>query len=111
MRRLLCTSFWRHETNLEDAREPVSAEKPLSLIGSVALWSGWVSDLEFMHKQTLVIKPKNHLGVTSRSSIEYDSISSRLEKSHLLAFCYFFTSKFDLLHDFLKVIISNRDAI
>jgi hypothetical protein len=50
--------FWRHETNLEEAREPVSAEKPLSLIGSVALWSGWVSDLEYIHEQTLVIRPK-----------------------------------------------------
>lgn len=50
--------FYRHETNLQDAREPVSAEKPLSLIGIAALWSNWVSDLEFMHKPTLVMKPK-----------------------------------------------------
>lgn len=50
--------FYKHETELQDAREPVCAENPLSLIGSVALWSGWVSDLKFIHKPTLVIKPK-----------------------------------------------------
>ena len=49
--------FHENETNLMDVNA-VSAEKPLSLIWSVALWSGWVRDLEFMHKPTLVIKPK-----------------------------------------------------
>lgn len=49
--------FHENETNLRNINA-VSAEKPLSLIWSVALWSGWVSDLEFMHKPTLVIKPK-----------------------------------------------------
>ena len=50
--------FYRHETKLQDAREPVYAEKPISLIGSVALWSGWVTELRFIHEPTLVIKPK-----------------------------------------------------
>lgn len=49
--------FHENETNLRNINA-VSAEKPLSLIWSVALWSGWVSNLEFMHKPTLVIKPK-----------------------------------------------------
>ena len=49
--------FHENETNLRNINA-VSAEKPLSLIWSVVLWSGWVSDLEFMHKPTLVIKPK-----------------------------------------------------
>lgn len=50
--------FCKHEMKLQDTREPVYAENPLSLIRSVALWSGWVSDLKFIHKPTLVIKPK-----------------------------------------------------
>ena len=49
--------FYENETNLGNINA-VSAEKPLSLIWSVALWSGWVSDFEFMDKPTLVIKPK-----------------------------------------------------
>jgi hypothetical protein len=50
--------FYRHEMYLEDARAKVYAEKPLSLIGCVALWSGWVSDSKILHESTLVIKPK-----------------------------------------------------
>jgi len=50
--------FYTHEMKLQGAREPVHAEKPISMIGSVALWSGWVSDLRFLHESTLVIKPK-----------------------------------------------------
>jgi hypothetical protein len=50
--------FYRNEAKLRGAREPVYAEQPVSLIGSVALWSGWVSDIRFIHEPTLVIKPK-----------------------------------------------------
>jgi hypothetical protein len=49
--------FHCHEQKLEEIRE-VKAKCPISLIGAVALWSGWVRDLKFIHEPTLVIKPK-----------------------------------------------------
>lgn len=48
--------FFDNERNLQRVNA-VKSENPISLIGAVALWSGWVTDLEFIHKSTLVIKP------------------------------------------------------
>lgn len=49
--------FFRNEKKLQTVGE-IKAKSPISLIGAVALWSNWVSDLEFIHKPTLVIKPE-----------------------------------------------------
>lgn len=40
----------------------VTAEQPFSLIGAAALWSGWKTDLQALHEQTLVIKPSKPCG-------------------------------------------------
>jgi len=48
--------FFRNEKKLQALGE-IKAESPVSLIGAVAIWSDWVTDLEFIHKSTLVIKP------------------------------------------------------
>ncbi len=45
----------------QDTRQcrPSNCRKPtLIIIGAVARWSGWVSDLAYVHKPTLVIRPK-----------------------------------------------------
>lgn len=34
----------------------ISAERPLSLAGAVALWSGWVSDPRVLHQSPLVVR-------------------------------------------------------
>ncbi len=49
--------FLRYEYALA-AANAVTASRPLSLIGAVALWSGWTSSLDVLHEPTLVIKPK-----------------------------------------------------
>jgi hypothetical protein len=49
--------FFDNERNLQRVNA-VEARNPISLIGAVALWSDWVSNLEFIHKPSLVIKPK-----------------------------------------------------
>ena len=47
--------FFENERKLVNA---VTVEKPISLIGAVALWSGWTNDLKYLHdKTTLVLKP------------------------------------------------------
>ena len=48
------TCFSLNERNLAQANA-VTAERPLSLIGTVALWSGWTDDLAILHNSTLVI--------------------------------------------------------
>ena len=49
-------AFLVDEDRLDQANA-VTAERPLSLIGAVALWSGWTYDLAILHRPTLVIKP------------------------------------------------------
>ena len=49
--------FRENEGSLEQANA-VRTELPLSLIGTVALWSGWDRDLEVLHRCALVIKPE-----------------------------------------------------
>ena len=39
------------------AANAVSAATPISLIGAVAMWSGWTEDVDVLHHPTLVIKP------------------------------------------------------
>lgn len=48
--------FLENERDLRTATK-VAAENPLSLIGAVALWSGFTSDLAVLHRQTVVIRP------------------------------------------------------
>ena len=49
--------FFENERKLVNA---VTVEKPISLIGAVALWSGWTNDLKYLHdKTTLVLKPNS----------------------------------------------------
>ena len=45
-----------NEDNLQKVNA-VKVENRISLIGAVALWSGWTSDLAYLHKATLVLKP------------------------------------------------------
>lgn len=35
----------------------VTCDRPLSVIGAVALWSGWRSDISILHERCLVLKP------------------------------------------------------
>ena len=49
--------FSDNEQDLERA-SAVRADNVISLIGAVALWSGWTSDLSVIHEPTLVIKPR-----------------------------------------------------
>ncbi len=48
--------FLRQEQDLEAAND-VTTSHPFSLIGAVALWSGWTSSLDVLHQPALVIKP------------------------------------------------------
>ena len=50
--------FFDNERNLQRVNA-VTAENPISLIGAVALWSGWTSDLTYLHRTTLVLKPSS----------------------------------------------------
>jgi hypothetical protein len=50
------TYFLEREGNLASAGA-VSAENPLSLIGAVALWSGWVSDPGYLREPAVVLRP------------------------------------------------------
>jgi hypothetical protein len=50
--------FCLHEGSLASANAIEKVERPFSLIGAAALWSGWVEDVQFLHKPTLVIKPE-----------------------------------------------------
>jgi hypothetical protein len=38
------------------ATSTITAERPLSLVGAVALWSGWLSDPGALHETPLVIR-------------------------------------------------------
>jgi hypothetical protein len=50
-------AFLDREEDLMNSNE-VTAERPFSLIGAAALWSGWTTDLKILHHdQTPVIKP------------------------------------------------------
>ena len=50
------TAFLIKEHNL-DQENAVTAERPLSLIGAAALWSGWTDDLAVLHSPSLVMMP------------------------------------------------------
>lgn len=50
--------FFENERNLQKVNA-VRAENPISLIGAAALWSGWTSDLAYLRKTTLVLKPSS----------------------------------------------------
>lgn len=50
--------FFDNEQDLQKANA-VRAENIISLIGAVALWSGWRSDLHYLHRSTLVLKPNS----------------------------------------------------
>jgi hypothetical protein len=56
--------FCANEESLAQANA-VAADRPLSLIGAAAMWSGWVGDAAILHQPTLVIKPASprHLRV------------------------------------------------
>lgn len=63
--------FFDNERNLQEVNA-VRAENTISLIGAAALWSGWTSDLAYLHKTTLVLKPssvfRGEIQVVSRDS-------------------------------------------
>lgn len=50
--------FSDNEEDLQRANA-VRAENAISLIWTVALWSGWTNDLHYLHKSTLVLKPNS----------------------------------------------------
>lgn len=50
--------FFKNERDLQKVNA-VTAEDSISLIGAAALWSGWTSDLAYLHKTTLVLKPSS----------------------------------------------------
>ena|SRR5271157_3882834 len=50
------TAFLANESQLATANA-VTAERPISLIGAVALWSRWVTEADSLHASTLVIMP------------------------------------------------------
>jgi len=49
-------AFLSNEQDLQKANA-VRADNIISLIGAVALWSGWTSDLHYLRRSTLVLKP------------------------------------------------------
>lgn len=53
------TCFSLNESNLDQANA-VTSERPLSLIGTAALWSGWTNDLAIPHNP----HARNHAGRT-----------------------------------------------
>jgi hypothetical protein len=50
------TEFLDNENSLATINA-ITADRPLSLIGAAALWSGWTVNLDIVSKSTLVIKP------------------------------------------------------
>lgn len=50
--------FFDNEQNLQGVNA-VRTENAFSLVGAAALWSGWTSDLAYLHKTTLVLKPSS----------------------------------------------------
>lgn len=51
-------AFLEHENDLA-AATAVHAERPLSVIGAAALWSGWVTDPEVLRADVIVIRPQS----------------------------------------------------
>ena len=49
-------AFLAVESDLASANA-VTAAEPLSLLGAVALWCGWTSDLAVLKQSAIVIKP------------------------------------------------------
>jgi hypothetical protein len=58
-------AFLAAESDLA-AATTVHAERPLSLIGAAALWSGWVTDSDVLHAATAVIRPSTAFAGTFR---------------------------------------------
>lgn len=61
--------FSDNEQDLQGANA-LEAESVISLIGAVALWSGWTDDLTLIYEPTLVIKP------TERFECHYQNLDS-----------------------------------
>lgn len=49
-------AFLQHEHDLASA-STVHAERPLSVIGAAAMWSGWLTSREVLQTESVVIKP------------------------------------------------------
>ena len=54
--------FIKWEDRLGDLPDPVLAERPLSLIGAAALWSGLAEDGDLIRKPTVVLRPEKRFG-------------------------------------------------
>jgi len=50
--------FFDNEHNLQKVNA-VTAKNAISLIGATGLWSGWTTDLHYLHRSTLVLKPSS----------------------------------------------------
>lgn len=68
------TAFVAAESDLASANA-VTAERPISLIGAVALWSGWTTDVKTLRGSTLVIKP----------DVPYRGVVEPVEPAHVLS--------------------------
>ncbi len=52
------TFFGDNETRLSTQTNEVTADNPLCMVHVAALWSGWASDIDRLHKNCLVCRPK-----------------------------------------------------
>ena len=50
--------FLKHENSLGCLPDSVTAERPLSLIGAAAVWSGLAKDRDLIREPTVVVRPK-----------------------------------------------------
>ncbi len=50
--------FLKHENSLGCLPDAVTAERPLSLIGAAAVWSGLAKDRDLIREPTVVVRPK-----------------------------------------------------
>jgi alkylated DNA nucleotide flippase Atl1 len=88
---LIAANTFRDALPNPPAANAVEAERPLSLIGSAVLWSGWSTELALLHKPCLVLKSvsadavdhpvaKANHAVVSRSSHPTDSLHERVSR-------------------------------
>jgi hypothetical protein len=46
-------------------RSVITTSDPFSLIGAAAIWSGWISDLSFLHEASVAIRPSGNTDTES----------------------------------------------
>lgn len=54
--------YFRDHEHALDAVNAVTTDRPLNLVHGAALWAGWASDVERLHRPCLVLKPGKPYG-------------------------------------------------